>query len=132
MAEQSDHDLLIKLNTLVEKMAEQQEKFIESSAVQHSRLQERVAILEQKDSRDSEKFKGLAEEIRRSLNNASKIETLQTDLNNMGVKLSNSYIIIEEQSKKLEELRKKSNLYDAINAAGVTLSGIVGYIFGQR
>lgn len=132
MPEQSDHDLLIKLNTLVEKMAEQVEKFVETSANQHARLQERVAVLEQKDSRDSEKFKGLAEEIRRSLDNASKIEQAQHDLNNIGVKLSNAYIKIEELEKKMDEQRKKSNTYDAINAAGVTISGIVGYIFGQR
>jgi predicted RNase H-like nuclease (RuvC/YqgF family) len=122
---ESDHDLLIQLTTIVRGVAEKQDKFIDRYETRHLDLSKRVAILENQDSRDSEKFKGLAEEIRRSLNNASRIDTLGSDLNGMGIKLENL-------SQDVGEMRKKSNLLDTINAIGVMVSGIIGYIFGNK
>jgi predicted RNase H-like nuclease (RuvC/YqgF family) len=122
---ESDHDLLIQLTTIVRGVAEKQDKFIDRYETRHLDLSKRVAILENQDSRDSEKFKGLAEEIRRSLNNASRIDTLGSDLNGMGIKLENL-------SQDVGEMRKKSNLLDTINAMGVMVSGIIFYIFGNK
>jgi predicted RNase H-like nuclease (RuvC/YqgF family) len=121
----SDHDLLIQLTTIVKGVAEKQDKFIDRYESRHLDLSKRVAILENQDSRDSEKFKGLADEIRRSLNNSSRIDTLGTDVNGMGIK-------IEVISQEVKDLKKKSSIYDTINAIGVMISGVVGYIFGNR
>lgn len=123
--ETSDHDLLIKLNTLIESMAEQQRKFIDRYEVRHADLSNRVSVLENQDSRDSERFKGITEEIRRSLNNSSKIEQLQTDVNGLGIKLTNT-------NQTLDELRNKANIFDIVNAIGVMISGVVGYFFGNK
>jgi predicted RNase H-like nuclease (RuvC/YqgF family) len=130
--EPNDHDLLITLNTTVKSMAEKQDKFIDRYEVRHLDLSKRVAVLENQDGRDSERFRGLAEEIRRSLANAQKIELVGNDLNQLGVKVSNADIRLQELTDKVDEFRKKSNAMDAINAAGVTLSGIIGYIFGTK
>jgi predicted RNase H-like nuclease (RuvC/YqgF family) len=121
----SDHDLLIQLHTIVKSVAEKQDKFIDRYETRHLDLSKRVAILENQDSRDSEKFKGLAEEIRRSLNNASRIDTLGSDVNGLGIK-------VDTLNQEIKELKKKSTIYDTINAVGVMISGVVGYIFGNR
>jgi predicted RNase H-like nuclease (RuvC/YqgF family) len=121
----SDHDLLIQLHTIVKSVAEKQDKFIDRYETRHLDLSKRVAILENQDSRDSEKFKGLAEEIRRSLNNASRIDTLGSDVNGLGIK-------VDTLNQEIKELKKKSTIYDTINAIGVMISGVVGYIFGNR
>jgi predicted RNase H-like nuclease (RuvC/YqgF family) len=121
----SDHDLLIQLHTIVKSVAEKQDKFIDRYETRHLDLSKRVAILENQDSRDSEKFKGLAEEIRRSLNNASRIDTLGSDVNGLGIK-------VDTLNQEIKELKKKSTIYDTINAIGVMISGVVGYVFGNR
>lgn len=123
--EPSDHDLLIKLSTMIENMAEQQRNFINRYEVRHADLSNRVAVLENQDSRDSERFKGITEEIRRSLNNSTKIEQLQTDVNGLGIKLTNT-------DRAVDELRKKSNVFDTVNAIGVMISGVIGYFFGNK
>jgi predicted RNase H-like nuclease (RuvC/YqgF family) len=121
----SDHDLLIQLHTIVKSVAEKQDKFIDRYETRHLDLSKRVAILENQDSRDSEKFKGWAEEIRRSLNNASRIDTLGSDVNGLGIK-------VDTLNQEIKELKKKSTIYDTINAIGVMISGVIGYVFGNR
>jgi hypothetical protein len=115
---QSDHDLLIRLNTTVEAIAEAQKAFINRYEVRHADILARVTVLERKDSGDSQKFKTIGEDVRRSLDNANKIDVLRTDMNNLG--------------DKVRELEKKNAVLDAINAIGVVISGIVGYFFGNR
>jgi Flp pilus assembly protein TadG len=66
---QTDHDLLVALKTSLDIVIQQQQGL--SSAM--STLANRVSILENKDSRDSEKFRTISEEIRRSLNNSERI-----------------------------------------------------------
>lgn len=114
----TDHDLLIKLNTLVESIADQQRNFINRYEVRHTDLMSRVSILERKDSGDSEKFRAITEEIRRSLNNAAKIDQLTVDVNVMG--------------DKMRTMEKKGNILDAINAAGAVLATIIAYILGNK
>lgn len=114
----TDHDLLIKLNTLVEQIAEQQKNFINRYEVRHTDLMARVSMLERKDSGDSEKFRAITEEIRRSLNNSAKIDQLTTDVNVMG--------------EKMRTMEKKGNIMDAINALGATVAGIIAYVLGNK
>jgi hypothetical protein len=114
----TDHDLLIKLNTNVESIIEQQKNFINRYETRHTDLVTRVSILERKDSGDSEKFRAITEEIRRSLNNAQKIDQLTIDVNVMG--------------DKMRTMEKKSNILDAINALGAVLATIIAYILGKN
>ena len=130
--EPNDHDLLITLSTLVKGMAEKQDKFIDRYEVRHTTLIDRVTRLESQDSRDSERFKGLADEIRRSLANAQKIESVATDLNNLGSKVTGIDVRLEELTEKVEEVRKKSSAMDLVNFSGATLAGIIGYFFGTK
>jgi hypothetical protein len=106
----SDHDLLIKLNTTVELIAEQQKAFIARYESRHTDLSTRVSLLERKDSGDSEKFRAITEEIRRSLNNSAKIDQLTIDINVMG--------------DKMRAMEKKGNIIDAVNALGTIVAAI--------
>lgn len=130
--EPNDHDLLIRLSTLVEGMAKKQDDFIDRYEIRHTSLMNRVAVLENQDSRDSERFKGLADEIRRSLANAARIDSVASDLNNLGNKVSGVDIRLQELDEKVEEVRKKSTAMDLVNFSGATLAGIIGYFFGNK
>lgn len=130
--EPNDHDLLIRLSTLVEGMDKKQDDFINRFENKLTGLMNRVAILENQDSRDSEKFKGLADEIRRSLANAARIDSVASDLNNLGNKVSGVDIRLQELDEKVEEVRKKSTAMDLVNFSGATLAGIIGYFFGNK
>lgn len=114
----SDHDLLIKLNTTVELIAEQQKAFIARYEARHTDLSTRVSILERKDSGDSEKFRSITDEIRRSLNNSEKIEKLTSDVNVLG--------------DKMRTVEKKGNILDAVNAAGAVMATIIAYVLGNK
>jgi len=105
----NDHDILIELQTMMKLMVSNQAEFMK----QHQELVARVAVLENKDSRDSERFKGITDEIRRSLNNSSRIESLTADMNNLG--------------ENIRELKAKSNLWDIANALAATAAGAIGW-----
>ena len=109
MGEQNDHDILIELQTMMKLLVTSQKE----SAQQQQDLAARVAVLENKDSRDSERFKGIADEIRRSLNNSSKIESLTSDVNNLG--------------ESVRDLKNKSNLFDIANAIAVAIAAAIGW-----
>ena len=84
MAESNDHDLLISINASLSLLINQQKDFVERYETNHADIVARVTVLENKDSRDSERFKGIADEIRRSLANSEKITALNTDVNTLG------------------------------------------------
>lgn len=109
MADSNDHDILIKIQTMVESLIINQADYVK----RHEALVARVAVLENQDSRDSEKFRGLTEEIRRSLNNSSKIDVLTTDVKNLG--------------DSIRELKAKSNLWDIGNALAATIAGAIAW-----
>jgi hypothetical protein len=109
MSDQNDHDILIELQTMMKLMVSSQADFLK----EHQKLAARVAVLENQDSRDSERFKGITDEIRRSLNNSSKIDTLTADVNNLG--------------EGLRELKAKSNLFDIVNAVAAAIAAAVGF-----
>lgn len=114
----NDHDLLVRLDTKVTLLIEQQTNFIQTSTNTTKELAERIARLEVKDSRDSGKFESISADVQRSLANHDKIIALEKTVVNL--------------EKELGDLRKKANLFDYINAGGVVISGIVGTIFGSR
>lgn len=109
MTDQNDHDILIEIQTTMKLMVSNQSDFLK----QHQALAERVSVLEKQDGRDSERFKGITEEIRRSLNNSGKIETLTADINNLG--------------EGLRELKGKSNLWDIANAIAVAIAAAIAW-----
>ena len=118
MTDQNDHDLLIELKTSIDMLIRVQSDFMKQYAEQNKDLTTRVTILENSDSRDSERFKSIADQISRTLNNASKIETLTADMNNL--------------AESIRDLKGKSNLWDIVNTIGLTITGTVGYFFGGR
>lgn len=118
MPPDNDHDLLVRLDTKVTILLEQQANFVKSVTDSTKELSERVARLEVKDSKDSGKFESISADVQRSLANHDKI-----------IELSKTVDALEVN---LQDLRKKANLFDYINATGVVISGIVGTIFGSR
>lgn len=120
-----DHDLLVRLDTKVTLLIEQQTSFIQSSTATNKELAERIARLEVKDRGDSEKFQAISIDVQRSLNNSSRIADLNLEISNLKLEM-------KAQQDELKALRSKANLFDYINAAGVVLTGIIGYIFGNR
>jgi hypothetical protein len=110
----NDHDLLVRLDTKVTLLLEQQNIFTQSVQQNTKELAERVAKLEVKDSKDSGKFEAISADVQRSLANYDSITKLQARVDGM--------------EKDLEELRKKANLFDYINAAGVVITGILASI----
>lgn len=113
-----DHDLLVRLDTKVTLLIEQQTNFIRTSGEASKELAERIVRLEVKDSKDSGKFDAISVDVQRSLNNHDDIVKLQG--------------VVDTLNEKVNELRKKSTLFDYINATGVVISGIIGAIFGSR
>jgi Pyruvate/2-oxoacid:ferredoxin oxidoreductase gamma subunit len=105
--ESNDHDILVALKTTVDYIAKQQAVFIERYESRHSALVNRVTVLENQDSRDSERFRGIMEQIQRSLNNADNIKVLTAEL---------------------EALKKKSNLWDITNAIGVAIASALAWL----
>jgi uncharacterized protein YoxC len=112
--ESNDHDILIGLKTSVDALIKGQSDFFGRYSMEHTALVSRVTVLENQDSRDSERFKNLTEEIRRSLNNAAKIDTLAADVKNMG--------------DAIRDLKAKSNLWDIANAIGVAIASALAWI----
>jgi biotin-(acetyl-CoA carboxylase) ligase len=110
----NDHDILVSLKTLMDVMIKNQADFMKDYEKRHAELVSRVTVLENSDSRDSEKFKGITDEIRRSLNNASKIDTLAADVNNL--------------AESLRDLKAKSNLFDIANAIAVAIAAAVAWL----
>lgn len=109
MPDQNDHDILIELQTMMKLLIAGQADSIK----QHNELAQRVSVLENKDSRDSERFKGITDEIRRSLNNAGKIDSLTADVNNLG--------------EGLRELKAKANLWDIGNAIAAAAAAAIAW-----
>ena len=113
MPEQNDHDILIELKTSMAIMLQQQYEFFKRYEERHTALVGRVTVLEQQDSRDSEKFRSIMDQIQRSLNNSNKIDALTSDVHNLG--------------ENFRELKAKSNLWDIANAIGVAVAGVIGW-----
>ena len=113
MTDPNDHDILVTLKTLMDVMIKNQSDFNKRYEERHTELVSRISVLEQSDSRDSERFRGIMEQIQRSLNNSARIESLTADINNVG--------------ENLRDLQKKSNLFDIINGVGVAIAAAVGW-----
>ena len=107
--EQNDHDILVTLKTLMDVMIQNQSDFNK----QHTELVSRVSVLEKSDSRDSERFRGIMEQIQQTLDNAKKIGELTSDVDHLG--------------NSLRELKNKSNLFDVINGIAVAIAAAVGW-----
>jgi hypothetical protein len=109
MADMNDHDLLVRLDAKVEMLI----TLIQSTSIQTKELAERVARLEVKDSRDSEKVQTISEDVRRSLANAARIDTLVADMENL--------------EGAVKDLKAKSNLWDVTNSIAVAIAGAIGW-----
>lgn len=108
--EANDHDLLVRLDTKVELVITQLGRF--NDAV--SSLAERVAALENKDSRDSEKVSAISKDVQTSLSNRDRINSLESQ--------------ILDLKDDMKAMQGKSNLWDIVNGFGVALATIIGYI----
>jgi uncharacterized protein YoxC len=113
MAEMNDHDLLVRLDAKVEMLITSQTSFIQAMTSQTKELAERIARLEVKDSRDSEKVQSISEDVRRSLGNAARIDTLIADVENL--------------EGAVKDLKAKSNLWDVTNSIAVAIAGAIGW-----
>lgn len=80
----------------------------------HESLSARVAVLESKDSRDSERFKGIADEIRRTMNNSTRIDTLNVSVSTL--------------EATVQELKARSNRGDILNALAAAIAAAIGWI----
>lgn len=122
---ENDHDLLITLNTKFDTLTNTMSDFMKMYDVRHTALISRVSSLETKDRGDSEKVRALTEQLQRTLNNAERITQVYIEVNSVKGDL-------KAVADSVQELKKKSNLFDAANAVMATVSGVVGYIFGGK
>lgn len=114
MPSDNDHDLLVRLDTKVTLLLEQQNNFTQAVAQANKELAERITRLEVKDSKDSGKWEAISADVQRSLGNHEEIVKLQGGMTTL--------------QKEVDDLRKKANLFDYINSAGVIISGILASI----
>lgn len=120
-----DHDLLIQLSTKVDILIAQLSQSTDQISRNNLALVERVTALENKDSRDSEKVQSIRADVQRSLDNASKVDRLRED----NVALTTKVSDLEDE---VNRLRSKNTWWDIINSVGFVLSGILGYVFGNK
>lgn len=103
-----DHDLLVRLDTKLEVVMRQQSDFIERYESRHTALVARVTALESSDSKDSEKFRAITDEVRRSLSNSDRIQALDAKTAMM--------------ENTLKTIASSSRLWDILIAVGATAS----------
>lgn len=108
--EANDHDLLVRLDTKVELIITQLGRFNDAM----SNLAERVAALENKDSRDSEKVSAISKDVQISLANKDRINGLEAQLSGL--------------KEDMNTMQSKSNLWDVINGVGIAIATIIGYV----
>lgn len=108
MAEQSDHDLLVRLDTKVEILIKQVTEMTERYESRITNLTARVVSLENQDSRDSERFRAITDDVQRSLANHQAIQVLETKLDTLDRKVDDAY--------------NRSRLWDILIAVGATAS----------
>jgi seryl-tRNA synthetase len=113
MAEQNDHDLLVRLDTKVEMLIQSQNAFIQASNAQTKELGERVARLEIKDRGDSEKFQSISADVQRSLNNSQRIDTVTAEVDTL--------------KDGIKNLQSKSNLWDIGNSVAVAIAAVIAW-----
>lgn len=104
----SDHDLLVRLDTKLEVVMRQQNDFIERYETRHTALVARVTALEASDSKDSEKFRAITDEVRRSLNNSDRIQGLEAKTASI--------------ENTVKSVAGTSRLWDILIAVGATAS----------
>jgi uncharacterized protein involved in exopolysaccharide biosynthesis len=109
-----DHDILIEVRTLVTVIIQQQKDFF----TQTKEMAERISAIEAKDRGDSEKIRASSGDVQRSLENHTRLVSLEGEVGTL--------------RDEMNDIRKKGQIVDAINAIGAIVLGIIGYIFGQR
>ena len=116
--DQSDHDLLIQVNTKLEMLISTQNTYLG----QIVGILDRVGKLEVKDRGDSERLQSISASVQQSLQNHSR--------------LNEQAIMIEGLNKAVETLQKKSSFADNVNlvVTGISslIAGTIGYYFGPR
>lgn len=122
----NDHDLLVRLESKVETLI----SLAQASSQENKELNERVVKLEVKDSRDSEKVQAITADVQRSLNNSARISDAFIAIENLRIEIARMQVEKTNLQNEVNELRKKSNIFDVVNAIGFTVSGIIGYFFG--
>lgn len=75
-----DHDLLIRLDTKLDLLAVQMNDMNKRFDERQTDLLNRVIMLENKDSRDSEKVQAITRDVQRSLDNHQRINVLEAEL----------------------------------------------------
>ena len=111
--EQNDHDLLISLNTKMEMLIRTMGDYNNQTAS----LSARIAVLETRDGRDSEKFSAIQKDMQEWMRNAGEVPTLKTKIDNM--------------EKEIESLQAKSNAWSILNSIGVAVVAIIAWLFGK-
>lgn len=104
MDEQSDHDLLVRLDTKLGVVLDQLKRIDD----RHVALEGRVSALESNSGRNSEKVSAITEDVRRSLANYEEIQAIKTKLD-----------AFEERT---DSIAGTSKLWDILIAVGATAS----------
>ncbi len=115
---ENDHDLLIQVNTKLEIFLQTQAVFLG----QMKDVSDRVSKLETKDRGDSERLQAISTSVQQSLANNSRI--------------NEHAILIDNLSKQIDALSKKSSFTDQVNMVVTAISSIIaaaiGYYFSPR
>jgi predicted RNase H-like nuclease (RuvC/YqgF family) len=127
MPESNDHDLLVRLDAKVEMLITSQTSFIQASTATTKELAERIARLEVKDSKDSEKVASITADVQRSLNNSMRITDAFVSIENLRIDIATMKAEKINLQNELNDLKKKSNLFDIVNGLGVAIAAAVGW-----
>src|ERR1043165_2378747 len=118
MADENDHDLLIEMRTKMNIMLDNQDKI----GQRFDGLSTRVAALEVKDNRDSERIGNVIDAVKASTNNSTRIAEAHSRIDTIKAEYDTK---LDELTKQMDSIQKKGNWYDALNAVGVVLSTIL-------
>lgn len=112
--EQNDHDILIEIRTRVDTLITSQREYFDEYKI----LAGRVTQMEVLRSSDNAKLAQIQESVQKTLDNYSRIGKHDVEIENL--------------KEELTTLQKRSNILDGLNALGVAISGVVGFVFGHR
>lgn len=113
MSENNDHDLLIALNTKMEMLIRAMGDYNNQSAS----LSARVAVLETRDGRDSEKFSAIQRDLAEWVKLTNEVPSLITKVNAL--------------EKDVSALKNVSNTWNVINSLSVGIVAVLAWIFGK-
>lgn len=128
-----DHDLLVTLNANMGMLIKQQSDFIERTDKRITALEVRMNTSETKDSRDSERFQSISEQMQNTMKNGEKIEAafgkideLRTEVTTLKTENQNLKDDLKELKDEQVRNRNVSYTWNSINSLFASIAAYLG------